>query len=199
MDPYKVLGVNPGASQEEIKSAYRTLVKKYHPDKYIDNPLGDLAKEKMQQINQAYEMLSGNNAKSSSSQYSSSTGSQGQATSLAQVRALINANRVREALAALDSINDHSAEWYYLRGVCMSRMGMYAQANTFYNTAYRMEPSNAEYARSANNMRSSNTTFNDQRSTMSGRECGGPCDLCSGLICADCCCECMGGDLIGCC
>ncbi len=197
MDPYKVLEISPNATQEEIKTAYRNLVKKYHPDKYADNPLGDLAEEKMQQINQAYDMLSGKNGNSSSnSSYRSSSSSQ--SSTLSQVRQLINANRISEAVAALDSIGTHTAEWYYLRGVCMSKMGMYAQANTFYNTAYRMEPNNAEYARSANNMRNSNTAFYGQRNNMSGTECSA-CNVCSSLICADCCCECMGGDLIGCC
>ena len=46
MNPYEVLGVKPGASQEEIKSAYRKLVKQYHPDQYVENPLKDLAQEK---------------------------------------------------------------------------------------------------------------------------------------------------------
>ena len=57
MNPYEVLGVKPGASQEEIKSAYRKLVKQYHPDQYVDNPLKDLAQEKLAEINKAYEML----------------------------------------------------------------------------------------------------------------------------------------------
>ncbi|MBN2878810.1 MAG: J domain-containing protein [Clostridia bacterium] len=196
MDPYKVLGVSPGATQEEIKTVYRNLVKKYHPDKYADNPLGDLAEEKMQEINAAYDMLTGSGSQSSGGSYSRNQGSQG--STLDQVRQLINANRIQEALSALDSIGSHTAEWYYLRGVCMSRMGMYAQANTFYSTAYRMEPGNQEYARAANNMRNSNTTFYNQRSNMRGNDCSG-CDICSSLICADCCCECMGGDLIGCC
>ena len=46
-DPYKVLGVSPNATEAQIKEAYRELAKKYHPDKYVDNPLADLAAEKM--------------------------------------------------------------------------------------------------------------------------------------------------------
>ena len=57
MNPYEVLGVKPGASQEEIKSAYRKLVKQYHPDQYGDNPLKNLAEEKLAEINKAYDMI----------------------------------------------------------------------------------------------------------------------------------------------
>ena len=56
-NPYKVLGVSEGASQEEIRAAYLKLVKKYHPDKYTDTDLKELANEKLVEINEAYEML----------------------------------------------------------------------------------------------------------------------------------------------
>jgi len=56
-NPYEVLGLKLGATQEEIKTAYRELVKKYHPDRYQGNPLNDLAEEKMREINEAYESL----------------------------------------------------------------------------------------------------------------------------------------------
>jgi curved DNA-binding protein CbpA len=65
-NPYEVLGVREGASQEEIKKAYRALVKKYHPDNYQDHPLADLAKEKMQEINAAYEQLTSGTYKAGS-------------------------------------------------------------------------------------------------------------------------------------
>ena len=58
MNPYEVLGIKENATDEEIKAAYKELVKKYHPDKYIDNPLADLAEQKMQEINEAYGRIS---------------------------------------------------------------------------------------------------------------------------------------------
>ena len=50
-DPYSILGVSKNATEDEIKAAYRELVRKYHPDNYVDNPLSDLAAEKMKEIN----------------------------------------------------------------------------------------------------------------------------------------------------
>ena len=56
-DPYSVLGVSPNASDEEIKKAYRELARKYHPDNYQNNPLADLAEEKMKEVNEAYDAI----------------------------------------------------------------------------------------------------------------------------------------------
>ena len=56
-DPYRVLGVKPDASDDESKRAYRELARKYHPDNYQNNPLADLAEEKMKEINQAYDAI----------------------------------------------------------------------------------------------------------------------------------------------
>ena len=53
-DPYKVLGVSPDASDEEITKAYRRLAKKYHPDL---NPGDAAAAERMSEINAAYDMI----------------------------------------------------------------------------------------------------------------------------------------------
>ena len=57
-DPYSVLGVDPSASDEEIKRVYRELARKYHPDNYQNNPLADLAEEKMKEVNAAYDASS---------------------------------------------------------------------------------------------------------------------------------------------
>ena len=53
MNPYEVLGVPENADEETVKKAYKELVKKYHPDKYVNNPLADLAAEKMKEVNKA--------------------------------------------------------------------------------------------------------------------------------------------------
>ena len=73
-DPYEVLGVSPSASDEELKKAYRELVKKYHPDNYNDNPLADLAEEKMKEINEAYAMLTDPNYKPNNAAHAGGAG-----------------------------------------------------------------------------------------------------------------------------
>ena len=96
-DPYSVLGVKPDASDDEIKRAYRELARKYHPDNYQNNPLADLAEEKMKEINEAYDaitkMRSGGGHQSGGYQggYQQSYGSSSQGSSLYnQVRQAIN-------------------------------------------------------------------------------------------------------------
>ena len=95
-DPYQVLGISESASDEEVKRAYRELARKYHPDNYHDNPLADLAQEKMKEINAAYEEIqkrrSGGGRTSGSSyagSWQQSYGSGGGSSVLQQVRAAI--------------------------------------------------------------------------------------------------------------
>ena len=56
-DYYEVLGVDKNADADTLKKAYRKLAKKYHPDNYHNNPLADLAQEKMKEINEAYDAI----------------------------------------------------------------------------------------------------------------------------------------------
>ena len=78
MNPYEVLGVSENADEETIKKAYKELVKKYHPDRYINNPLADLAAEKMKEINKAYDIIT-NKRTATNTGYS--TSSRGYSTS----------------------------------------------------------------------------------------------------------------------
>ena len=127
-DPYEVLGVSRTASDNEIKSAYRELVKKYHPDNYANNPLADLASEKMKEINEAYDAIT--KSRSGSTGGYQSTGSSGSyqsgyqsynsynqnSASYAQVRSYINANQLDAAESMLNTAATRDAEWYFLKG-----------------------------------------------------------------------------------
>ncbi len=196
-DPYQILGVNRNSTDEEIKDAYRQLARKYHPDNYGDNPLSDLAEEKMQEINEAYDAImntrKGN--KNSGSDYSA------QNSDFPEVRNLIRQGRLEQAQELLDGVPPQSrnAEWYFLNGTVLYRRGWFDQAYTSFATASRMDPSNPEYRNAVNNaQRQSARQFNNPYRTYNTNSCSG-CDVCQGLICADCCCECMGGDLLRCC
>ena len=193
-NPYEVLGVPSNATEEQIKMAYKELAKKYHPDKYINNPLSDLAAEKMQEINQAYNELMKNRSSYAGGKQSNAY------ANFNQVRTLINQNRIDEAQNALNAMNVRNAEWHYLMGVVMQRKGWHDMAYQHFTSACASDPYNEEYknAKSAMDMR--RNTYRTQ-SYSQGYPVGGcsTCDVCQSLICADCCCECMGGDLISCC
>lgn len=207
MNPYKVLGVNEGATNEEIRAAYLSLVKKYHPDKYTDPDMKQLANEKLKEINEAYDQLTKNPGKTASSGYSGAAYGAGghggsysgpEADRFVRARSLINAGNLDGAKTILDSIQTRNAEWYYLYGIIYLRQGWYDKAREFLGRAYRTEPGNAEYAQAYNTLRYTGNPYSRPRQSTSYGNCSA-CDICSGLMCADCCCECMGGDLIRCC
>ena len=206
-NPYKVLGVNEGATNEEIRAAYLSLVKKYHPDMYTDPDMKQLANEKLKEINEAYDQLTKNPGKTASSGYSGAAYGAGghggsysgpEADRFVRARSLINAGNLDGAKTILDSIQTRNAEWYYLYGIIYLRQGWYDKAREFLGRAYRTEPGNAEYAQAYNTLRYTGNPYSRPRQSTSYGNCSA-CDICSGLMCADCCCECMGGDLIRCC
>ncbi len=195
-NPYTVLGVDPSASDEEIKRAYRELAKKYHPDNYADSPLSDLAGEKMKEINEAYDRIQKERLSRTDGSFGSSY------SAFSDIRSYIMSGDFYEAGIRLDSVNyrDRNAEWYYLKGRVNEGRGFYFDASRCYDTAASMEPSNPEYREAAQRIKNNAAGFDNRRYAGNGNVGGcSTCDICSGLICADCCCECMGGDLIGCC
>lgn len=217
-DPYQVLGVSPSATDEQIKNAYRELARKYHPDNYANNPLADLAQEKMKEINEAYDQIQRQRKQQQSSRagqgysqggYSQSGYSRGYAgrggSQFADIRQLLNANRVSDAEELLEGIpqSRRDAEWYFLRGRVFYVRGWLDQAYNYYVRANQMSPGNAEYQTALNQLMWQRNTgrpaggYGDYRNVQTGGASG--CDMCMGLICADTCCECMGGDLISCC
>ncbi|MBS6184053.1 MAG: J domain-containing protein [Clostridium celatum] len=206
MNPYEVLGVKQGASQEEIKSAYRKLVKQYHPDQYGDNPLKDLAQEKLAEVNKAYDMLKnggGNTSYNSSSNgyngsYNTGYNSYSSNTAIyAEVRSLIQMRNISVAESKLNAIKQRDAEWYYLYGNVMMAKGWFESAYNNIQRACAMDPNNFEYRQALSQLQSRGRGYSQTYRTSNGTM--DTCDCCINLWCLDSMCECLGGDLIGCC
>ena len=216
-DPYKILGVKPSDDDETIKQAYRNLVRKYHPDKYANTDLAEMANEKMKDINAAYEQIQqdrkvGTQSSSSNGFYGGFGGEDGQgnrysgsgayAAEFARIRAFINNGNLDDAQTLLRNMPEsgRDAEWHFLMGCVLLRRGYWVDAQNHLDRACRLDPYNAEYRTVANRLRTqaaAGSTGGYQTNTSAGG-CS-ECDICSSLLCADCCCECMGGDLVPCC
>ena len=207
-DPYEVLGVKPDASDEEIKKAYRALARKYHPDKYRDSDLADLASEKMKEVNAAYEEIKQLRENGSAGRESGRRAGQGYANSSSAsgnpqynaIRRCINSGNITQAETLLNNIpsSDRNAEWHFLMGCVYVKQGHYVDAQRYFDTACSMDPYNNEYRAAQERLRSRAGGYGGGYNTGGGGGFSG-CDLCSTLLCADCCCECCGGDLISCC
>jgi len=225
VNPYEVLGVSETATDEQVRSAYIKLVKKYHPDRYQDSDLKDLANDKLKQVNEAYDTItnmrkngsasqntysgsgfggySGSSSRTSSGGYSGNYGSgySGNfSAEFARVRQCINTSSLYEAQAILDGIPLHNAEWHYLYGIVCFRGGDYSSARNYLDRAVSMEPGNAEYRRARDSLNARSTrSYHTYDNGDTGATVNTACNCCSTLLCADSCCECMGGDLIPCC
>ena len=205
--PYEILGVSPSATDDEIKQAYRALVKKYHPDNYAGSPLADLASEKMSEINSAYDTITEQRKRTSSGGYSaggygpasSRGGSYGgyyQQSSTGQfsdIRRLINAGRIFDAEQLLDGVPAASrdAEWHYLKGNVLLAKGFLEDAFPYLRRAVEMEPNNYEYRAAYERVEAQRQFGYGGRVSYSTCD---PCTLCSTIICANClcntCCRC---------
>jgi len=200
-DPYKILGVTPKSTDDEIKAAYLELAKKYHPDNYDGGPLAQIANEKTQEINNAYDTIMNERRNSTVNIGNKSRKSyENSSSDFADVRTLINSNRLVEAEELLDDVSETSrnGEWHFLKGTIFFSRGWLEDAATYWESATNLEPNNMEYRAAYNRVmwqRKGNfggspqgQYNNPQRST----QCG-VCDICAGLMCADMCCGCLGG------
>lgn len=150
-DPYRVLGLSPGASDDEVKKAYKTLAKKYHPDVAGNS---EEAARKMQEINAAYDQIINHKSdyssysgySSSYSQYSQNQG-YSEPIELRAAVSYINARRYREALNALSSIppEKRSGRWYYLSSYAKAFSGDSQGALNDISAAIAKEPGNMTY------------------------------------------------------
>lgn len=210
-DPYSVLGVSSSATDDEVKEAYRTLARKYHPDNYgDDNPLKDLANEKMQEINAAYDQIQkmrtnkGKSYRGGGTYYNDYSGTGTSSGVYVEIRQMINSRRFGEAERTLAGIpmSERTAEWHYLTSVVLMQRGNVNDAMRELEIACDMEPGNVEYQRAKEmfntNARGYGSTYYGGGGYNRRSSTDDACDCCANLICLDCLCECMGGDLIRC-
>ena len=216
-DPYQVLGVSESATDAEVKKAYLALARKYHPDNYHDNPLADLAQEKMKEINAAYEQINkmrgssrGGGQSSSSASYGGYSGNysgsygygyggggsaqQSGSSVLQQVRIAINSGDLSRAEALLANYADHNAEWNFLRGAVCYRRGWLDEARRYYETAVQMDPGNREYRQALEFMDAAGRSAYSPDGAFGTELCG------SGSLCQQLCCTyllCNGCGLFG--
>ena len=138
-DPYKVLGVSPGASDEEIKRAYRRLAKKYHPD---INPGDPVAAKKMQQVNAAYEQIKNPEKNQRTDPFGGYHQQQSEGQYQQAAFQYIRFHRFREALNALQSDTNRNARWYYLSALAHNGLGNQVTALEHNRRAVSREPNN---------------------------------------------------------
>ncbi len=195
-NPYEVLGVTSSASMDEIKRAYRDKARRYSEDQ-----------AKMNELNDAYDFIINNLSGSRTDNSYADTGfganaAGGQTSEFGDIRAKLNGGRIDDAETLLDGIpyQRRNAEWYYLKGTIQHRRGWLESALESFRKAREMEPGNSEYEAAFNQLeRESKGNFRKNKQNDDNDGCCSPCNICSSLMCADCCCECMGGDLIRCC
>ena len=188
-DPYKVLGVSPDASDDEIKQAYRRLAKQYHPDR---NPGDETAAKKMQQINAAYEQIKNpEKAQPSAGGYQSYdpfTGSHQRTYSQENqadpyqrsAYSYIRYGRYRESLNVLQNCKERDARWYYLSALANHGLGNQVTALEHIKRAVSMDPDNLAYQQVLSQIEYGGSTYRQQAGnyrgfTMQGNPCANLC------------------------
>ena len=208
-DPYKVLGVSPDASDEEIKAAYRRLAKKYHPDL---NPGDGTAAKRMNEVNAAYEQIKNpQRSRPSGSGYGGTCedsrggfdgfggfgfgfgGFAGEQTysgrtepnEIRAARSYIRSGHFQEALTALSGMRERAAEWYYLSALANAGLGNKIAALEHIKEAVRMEPDNVAYQRVLEQIQSGGRVYQGFGRQQFGSFTVMPYQFCTGLCVAN--------------
>ena len=192
-DPYSILGVSRSATDDEIKKAYRTLSRKYHPDANINNPNKEQAEAKFKEVQQAYQQIMREREYGTSGSYNSASGygpfggfgdygpfrgfnaeyrqtnsntNTGENEEDLHLRAaanFINSGHYREALNLLNSISSRNAQWYYYSALANSGVGNNVLALEHAREALRLEPDNFQYQMLVNRLESGGTWYQQRQ------------------------------------
>lgn len=223
MDPYKVLGVSRDATDEEIKKAYRSLSRKYHPDANINNPNKDAAEEMFKQVQQAYEQILKEKEYGSSygGGYGGGSGNYGgyggyngyggfggrtaneyqdeEAIRRQAAANYIQNQHFQEAYNVLSSLQNRNAQWYYLSAMANMGLGNNVIARSDIEEAVRLEPDNLQYRMLLQRMEGGGTWYQQQQNPFGGMPVMGGDDICMKLCLANLICNmCCGGQFFCC-
>lgn len=127
MDPYKVLGVLPHSSKDDIKNAYENLIDTYSLDQLEDDSVKSFYEEKLSEANEAFRIINHN-------------------MTCDEVRDLIDKDDFIQAESKLNLVTDaSSAEWNYLKGVLLIKKGWVDSGVSHIKRAATLNPYNSEY------------------------------------------------------
>ncbi len=206
-DPFVVLGLEKGATQSEVQDAYERLREEYRSRIHIEGDEGKKAAKKLAEIEDAYR----------DAMEQLSEGSEVKDV-YAHVAELLKKGDLDGAQSALDNVSERDAEWHYYQSAVYHSKGWNYEAKAQLDMAINMDPDNQKYKDTLARMKrreeggsaSGTTSAAGDTTAGSGQQRSYDAyddytrrrtasDCCTSLICADCCCECMGGDLIRCC
>ncbi len=192
---YNTLGLDSNASEDDIKAAYKTLAQKYDVEKYSAGPMRDDAAQKMDEINEAFDVLmSFMRTGQENASVSAAPGSHSSMGQYAAVRQMINTGRVDEALAELSALQNvaNDAEWNFLMGSAYYYKGWLDQARYYFQNAVRLAPGNREYEAALRNLQDSSqgemngNPYGNGDPSAAAMNCA--CNTCSLMCCINSCC-----------
>ena len=206
-DPYEVLGVSRNASAEEIKKAYRTLSRKYHPDANINNPNKAQAEEKFKQVQQAYKQIMDEKEHGTAGSASAGGGYSGYGNSayggyraytndpkMQAAANYINNQRFAEAMNILNGMQDRNGLWYYMHAIANAGLGNNVKAVEDAQMAVDLEPENLEYQKLLQQLSGNGDWYSHM-----GRGYGYGGADCEGNNVSRACCSCCALELLCCC
>lgn len=195
MNPYQILGISSDATDDEVKKAYRTLSKKYHPDANINNPNQAAYTEKFKEVQTAYKTIMDQRKQGFTNQ-TYGNGGQGHTggyqytgndqVAFQEAAGFIQANRFQEALQVLEQIRTRNSTWFYYSAIAMNGIGNNATAIEYAQAAVNMEPMNLQYIMFLQQLQGRTGQYRTGQQQHGGSPFGNPMNCCYSILMFNC-------------